>query len=86
MNRFYKLTSILCVGTPYFCFADHKEFDFIDNLQYRSNTPIEDRFQTGRLNSINAFAVSVFDGHGGNLVVTFFLFRQSTLLRICRSA
>jgi serine/threonine protein phosphatase PrpC len=34
-------------------------------IQYPANNPIEDRYKASQLTSLNAYAVSVFDGHGG---------------------
>lgn len=51
------------------CDSSVKEYPFAEVLQYRANNPIEDRFCLTQLNSIKGFTASVFDGHGGDLVV-----------------
>lgn len=33
--------------------------------QYPANNPIEDRYASGKLTSVDGFAAGVFDGHGG---------------------
>ena len=45
-----------------------EQIKFIETLQYRANNPIEDRVTYSKLRSINGYLVSVFDGHGGDLV------------------
>jgi hypothetical protein len=57
--------------------SNSKDFPFIEISQYNANNPIEDRYCYQKLNSINGFTASVFDGHGGDLTVFFYIFRQS---------
>jgi serine/threonine protein phosphatase PrpC len=37
----------------------------IKSLQYEANNPCEDSLSYGQLKTINAYAISIFDGHGG---------------------
>jgi hypothetical protein len=37
----------------------------IKSLQYEANNPCEDSMVCQQLKSINAYTVSIFDGHGG---------------------
>ena len=37
----------------------------IKSLQYEANNPCEDSLSYDQLKTINAFAISIFDGHGG---------------------
>jgi len=37
----------------------------VNFLQYEANNPCEDSIFFGQLNTINAYTVSIFDGHGG---------------------
>jgi hypothetical protein len=45
------------------------EYPFLETVSYNANNPIEDRFCYTKLKSIEGFTASVFDGHGGDLVV-----------------
>lgn len=43
-----------------------KPYDkWIKTKQYGANDPCEDTLEYRRLDSINAYTVSIFDGHGG---------------------
>lgn len=44
---------------------------YVQTKQFNANNPIEDRIHIGTLDRINGIAVSVFDGHGGDLCVNF---------------
>lgn len=46
-------------------FEPNKLKNRVSRLQYPANNPIEDRYDYTQLSSIDAFVVSVFDGHGG---------------------
>jgi hypothetical protein len=37
----------------------------IKSLQYEANNPCEDSLTYEQLKTINAYAISIFDGHGG---------------------
>ncbi len=37
----------------------------IKTLQYEANNPCEDSMIVAQLNTIEAYTVSIFDGHGG---------------------
>ena len=54
------------------CGSNAQQYPFAEVLQYRANNPIEDRFCLTQLNSIKGFTASVFDGHGGDLVVKIY--------------
>jgi hypothetical protein len=69
-----------------FCFSKATEYPFIEVVQYNANDPIEDRYSYSKLTSIDGFATSVFDGHGGDLVVLIVVFRLSMLPKISTSA
>eukprot|EP01016_Furgasonia_blochmanni_P005892 TRINITY_DN12326_c0_g1_i1.p1 TRINITY_DN12326_c0_g1~~TRINITY_DN12326_c0_g1_i1.p1 ORF type:complete len:496 (+),score=92.38 TRINITY_DN12326_c0_g1_i1:77-1564(+) len=43
----------------------------ISSLQYSANSPIEDRYFTAQLSSIEGYLFGVFDGHGGFAVADF---------------
>lgn len=59
------------------CFSKKTEYPFVEVVQYNANDPIEDRYSYAKLKSIKGFTASVFDGHGGDLVVFFSTCRQS---------
>lgn len=74
MRRLARISSLLFVGKQFTCTnPDHYEFPFVETFQFNANNPIEDRICYAKLNSVNGFAFSVFDGHGGDLVVILFL-------------
>ena len=62
------LASVMLVSNS-MCSTSNKEYPFIEVEQYNANNPIEDRFCFTKLTSIGGYTVSVFDGHGGDLVV-----------------
>jgi hypothetical protein len=68
-----------------FCQANATEYPFVEVIEYNANNPIEDRHSYVKLKSINGFAASVFDGHGGYLTVILILFSHNTLPKICIS-
>ena len=74
MKKIAKLSSLLFVSKNFLCTnPDQYQYPFVETLQFSANNPIEDRISFAKLNSINAFALSVFDGHGGDLVVIYLL-------------
>ncbi len=73
MNRIAKLSSVIFLGKQYLCTQpDQCDYNFVQTFQHNANNPIEDRLSYARLKAINGFAFSVFDGHGGDLVVILF--------------
>jgi hypothetical protein len=45
--------------------------DYIEVSQINANELIEDRFCYGKLTALPGYTASVFDGHGGSLVVKY---------------
>jgi serine/threonine protein phosphatase PrpC len=43
----------------------------IHELSYPANSPIEDKIVSTQLEGINGYMVSVFDGHGGDLLSSY---------------
>lgn len=87
MFRLAHLAKITGVGSAMFvnnmfCFSQKTDYPFVEVVQYNANDPIEDRFSYSKLKSIKGFTASVFDGHGGNLVVLLLTYRQSTHQKI----
>ena len=87
MNRLLHLARITGMASAFsmgqmFCFSKETDFPFIEVVQYNANNPIEDRFSYAKLKSISGFTASVFDGHGGDLVVTILTNRLNTFLKI----
>lgn len=81
LRKFAKISSLYFATKHFFCTnPDHYEYPFVETFQFNANNPIEDRLSYAKLNSINGFAFSVFDGHGGDLVVHLFLI---TIGRFC---
>lgn len=75
MRRLAKLSSLLFVGKQFICTnPDQYDYLFVETFQFNANNPIEDRLCYAKLNSINGFTFSVFDGHGGDLVVIFSIY------------
>ena len=52
----------------------------ISLIQYPANNPIEDRYDCAQLESIDGFAASVFDGHGGWQMGMFLIFLLINIL------
>jgi serine/threonine protein phosphatase PrpC len=60
-----------------FCKSNTTEYPYVEVVEYNANNPIEDRHCFTKLQSINGFTASVFDGHGGALTVQVIQFRQN---------
>lgn len=75
------LTSALFLSNL-LCFNQKTEYPFVEVSQYNANNPIEDRYCYAKLTAIDGFTASVFDGHGGDLVVIASLFSQNTYRKI----
>lgn len=74
LRKIAKISSLYFATKHFICTnPDHYEYPFVETFQFNANNPIEDRLAYAKLNSINGFAFSVFDGHGGDLVVIFFV-------------
>lgn len=75
-SKFLKLAAIgsAVVISQTSCDSQISEYPFVEVVQYRANTPIEDRHCFSKLKSIKGFTASVFDGHGGDLTVSRMLF------------
>ena len=43
----------------------------VKHIQYAANLQIQDKIAIGDLKSINAYTVSIFDGHGGSLLADY---------------
>lgn len=91
MIRLRKLAAITGIASTFFlqnmfCATMESEYNYVEIAQYNANNPIEDRYTYTKLKSIKGFTASVFDGHGGDLVVRDHLFRQSMLRRILMHA
>lgn len=76
------LASIFASSTTLCNTNNQNEFPFIETVSYNANNPIEDRFCFTKLKSIEGFTASVFDGHGGDLVVCNLLLSPNTPLKI----
>ena len=59
----------LALAITHSCSANQQEYPFVEVVTYRANDPIEDRHCFTRLNALDAFTATVFDGHGGDLTV-----------------
>lgn len=82
MFRLAQLAKITGAGSAMFvsnmfCFSQKTDLPYLEVVQYNANDPIEDRFSYSKLKSIKGFTASVFDGHGGNLVVLLLTYRQN---------
>ena len=64
-----------------FCDSNQDEYPFVEVFSYRANNPIEDRSCYTKLNAIDGFTATVFDGHGGDLTVNINKLSPSTLPR-----
>ena len=74
MKRLARISSLLFLSKKFICTnPDQYDYPFVETFQFNANNPIEDRLCYAKLNCINGFAFSVFDGHGGDLVVILFL-------------
>lgn len=87
MHRLSTLAKITGMASIFFasnafCSSPASEFPFVEVVQYNANAPIEDRYTYAKLTSIKGFTASVFDGHGGDLVVRFCGYRPSMLPKI----
>lgn len=74
MRRIARISSLLLVGKHFMCTnPDQYDYPFVETFQFNANNPIEDRLCYAKLKCINGFTFSVFDGHGGDLVVIIFI-------------
>lgn len=51
--------------------SDIKKLPYIKTKQFNANNPIEDRIAVFEMERVKGVAVSVFDGHGGDLCADY---------------